>query len=264
MNNLPNHYKFTGKERDTETGLDYFGARYYANVAGRFMSPDWSASPSTVPNAMFENPQTLNLYLYVKDNPESLVDADGHAYAGAYENGKPHICGDDPSFCSAMAKITAEMSENRNYPAQQQMGQDPTLPTAEAPPLVSNQDKADIKTAIEFVGLVGAPELGELGVAGKALSEAGEAAKALKIEKLTSKAKELYPKLAEKAAQLHHVIPKYLGGAKDGALVKIPAAYHQLITNAFRTLAPYGKGISRTAEEVTNIVKQVYSKYPLP
>jgi RHS repeat-associated protein len=35
-------YKFTGKERDTETGLDNFGARYYGSNMGRFMTPDWS------------------------------------------------------------------------------------------------------------------------------------------------------------------------------------------------------------------------------
>jgi len=33
--NDSNHYKFTGKERDSETGLDYFGARYYGNTIGR-------------------------------------------------------------------------------------------------------------------------------------------------------------------------------------------------------------------------------------
>ena len=35
-----NHYKFTGKERDSETGLDMFGARYYGSGLGRFMTPD--------------------------------------------------------------------------------------------------------------------------------------------------------------------------------------------------------------------------------
>jgi len=35
LNNDSNHYKFTGKERDSETGLDYFGARYYGNAFGR-------------------------------------------------------------------------------------------------------------------------------------------------------------------------------------------------------------------------------------
>ncbi|MHB8889968.1 MAG: RHS repeat-associated core domain-containing protein [Acidobacteriaceae bacterium] len=35
------HFRFTGKERDAESGLDYFGARYYSSAMGRFMSPDW-------------------------------------------------------------------------------------------------------------------------------------------------------------------------------------------------------------------------------
>ena len=37
---------FTSKERDAETGLDYFGARYFSSAQGRFTSPDWSAVPS--------------------------------------------------------------------------------------------------------------------------------------------------------------------------------------------------------------------------
>ena len=39
----PTENHFTGKERDTESGNDYFGARYYASNMGRWMSPDWSA-----------------------------------------------------------------------------------------------------------------------------------------------------------------------------------------------------------------------------
>jgi RHS repeat-associated protein len=69
---------FTGKERDTESGNDYFGARYYASSMGRFMSPDWSAKMEPVPYAKLDNPQTLNLYAYVGNNPLRFVDADGH------------------------------------------------------------------------------------------------------------------------------------------------------------------------------------------
>ena len=68
----------TGKERDTETGLDYFGARYYGSNMGRWMSPDWSASPEPVPYAKLDNPQTLNLYGYVQNNPATRFDLDGH------------------------------------------------------------------------------------------------------------------------------------------------------------------------------------------
>ena len=66
----------TGKERD-KTGLDYFGARYYGSNMGRFLSPDWSADPTPVPYADLSNPQTLNLYQYVGNNPLATADADG-------------------------------------------------------------------------------------------------------------------------------------------------------------------------------------------
>jgi RHS repeat-associated protein len=70
--------KFTGKERDTETGLDYFGARYLSSNMGRFMTPDWADAPTPVPYANFGDPQSLNLYGYVKNNPERGIDVDGH------------------------------------------------------------------------------------------------------------------------------------------------------------------------------------------
>jgi len=68
----------TGKERDTESGNDYFGARYYASNMGRWMSPDWAAKAIPVPYAKLDNPQTLNLYAYVGNNPLSRRDPDGH------------------------------------------------------------------------------------------------------------------------------------------------------------------------------------------
>lgn len=73
-----NRFKFTGKERDTESGLDYFGARYYASTMGRFLSPDWAAKATPVPYAKLDNPQSLNLYAYVLNNPLSHTDPDGH------------------------------------------------------------------------------------------------------------------------------------------------------------------------------------------
>ncbi len=70
---------FTGKERDPESGLDYFYARYYSSTLGRFMTPDWAAAPTAVPYATFGDPQTLNLYAYVNNNPNTGIDFDGHA-----------------------------------------------------------------------------------------------------------------------------------------------------------------------------------------
>ena len=73
-----NAYKFEGKERDAETGNDDFGARYYSNRFGRWLSADWSNVPAPVPYANLTNPQTLNLYAMVSDDPESFADLDGH------------------------------------------------------------------------------------------------------------------------------------------------------------------------------------------
>ena len=71
-------FKFTGKERDTESGLDYFGARYYGSNMGRWMSPDWADKPEAVPYSSLDNPQSLNLHGYVLNNPLSKADPDGH------------------------------------------------------------------------------------------------------------------------------------------------------------------------------------------
>jgi RHS repeat-associated protein len=66
-------YKFTGKERDTESGLDYFGARYMSSSMGRFMSPD----PGWYLQADVKNPQSWNQYSYVLNNPLINTDPDG-------------------------------------------------------------------------------------------------------------------------------------------------------------------------------------------
>jgi RHS repeat-associated protein len=78
VQHAPWTHKFTGKERDTESGLDNFGARYMGSSLGRFMTPDWAAKPTDVPYADFGNPKSLNLYSYVNNNPLSKADPDGH------------------------------------------------------------------------------------------------------------------------------------------------------------------------------------------
>jgi RHS repeat-associated protein len=71
---------FTGKERDAESGNDYFEARYYSSAMGRFLSPDWSAKVEPVPYSKLDDPQSLNLYAYVQNNPLIRVDVDGHDF----------------------------------------------------------------------------------------------------------------------------------------------------------------------------------------
>ena len=64
----------TGKERDSESGLDYFGARHYASSMARWMSPD----PINLTSARLVNPtNTLNKYVYGGNNPLKYIDRDG-------------------------------------------------------------------------------------------------------------------------------------------------------------------------------------------
>jgi RHS repeat-associated protein len=70
--------KFGSYERDNETGLDYFGARYFSSIQGRFTSPDWSPLLVPVPYADLNDPQTINRYSYVRNNPLWRMDKDGH------------------------------------------------------------------------------------------------------------------------------------------------------------------------------------------
>ena len=66
--------QFTQKERDVETGLDYFEARYYASTQGRFTSVD-----PLLASAKRRNPQTWNRYTYGMNNPLRFTDPDGEA-----------------------------------------------------------------------------------------------------------------------------------------------------------------------------------------
>ena len=79
--------KFTGKERDAETGLDYVGARYFSGAQGRFSSPD----PLLNSGRPWE-PRSWNRYAYVLNNPLRYTDP-----AGMYEWDKN--CGTDDKIC---------------------------------------------------------------------------------------------------------------------------------------------------------------------
>ncbi|MGH9530767.1 MAG: RHS repeat-associated core domain-containing protein, partial [Terriglobales bacterium] len=90
-NSDPNPYKFTGKERDGESGLDYFIARHYSSNLGRFLQPDeFAGGPvdafssndplpeSPLPYADITNPKSLNKYTYTYNNPLRYTDPNGH------------------------------------------------------------------------------------------------------------------------------------------------------------------------------------------
>ena len=64
--------RYTGQEQDLESGLNYFGARYYASLNGRFMRPDDPGYMNLV------DPRTWNLYTYGYNNPLRFIDPSGH------------------------------------------------------------------------------------------------------------------------------------------------------------------------------------------
>jgi RHS repeat-associated protein len=72
VNSCPQNYKFTGYERDSETGFDYALYRVYDSRIGRFTAPDVNQGALT-------SSQTLNRYAYAADNPVSLTDLSGLA-----------------------------------------------------------------------------------------------------------------------------------------------------------------------------------------
>ena len=83
----------TGKERDAESGNDYFGARYYSSNMGRFSSPD----PSALDYADPTNPQSLNLYAYAWNNPLINIDPTGLECVwsdGSYDSNDDSSTGD--------------------------------------------------------------------------------------------------------------------------------------------------------------------------
>ena len=84
-------HRFTGQERDDESDLDYFGARYFGASLGRFISPD-----PLMASAKVSNPQTWNRYAYTLNNPLRYIDPDGLEV--------PDDCVQDPE-CTIVVKI---------------------------------------------------------------------------------------------------------------------------------------------------------------
>ena len=82
-----NSYKFTGKERDSESGLDNFGARYNSSSMGKFMSPD----PDNISGILHldDDPQSWNGYSYVRNNPLNLTDPTGTVFCRPAGTGDP-------------------------------------------------------------------------------------------------------------------------------------------------------------------------------
>ena len=106
-------YRYTGKEKD-DSGLYYYGARYYDDALGRFLATD-----SVLPNVY--EPQQLNRFAYVRNNPLKLVDPDGHAliaaialgaFVASYVTGKTIVIAGVAISASAVIAYVAGTDDN--------------------------------------------------------------------------------------------------------------------------------------------------------
>lgn len=102
-NTCPQNYKYTAKERDTESGLDNFGARYSASSLGRFMSPDALKGSAT-------NPQNWNRYTYALNRPLIGIDPSGYLtiIIGGTFNGNPAYAQSGTPFNTAVSQYFHE------------------------------------------------------------------------------------------------------------------------------------------------------------
>jgi RHS repeat-associated protein len=92
--------KFGSKERDTETGLDYFGFRYHSSMQGRFTSPD-----RPLVDQWEDDPQSWNLYSYVTNNPLKYVDPYGLWKRLTNSDGREIWIAEEGDTLTSLAKI---------------------------------------------------------------------------------------------------------------------------------------------------------------
>ena len=86
--NYDERYKFTGKERDAESGYDYFGARYYASPFSFWLSVD----------PLADKYPAISPYAYCTWNPIKFVDPDGNSVVVDDDGKIINISDDDDIF----------------------------------------------------------------------------------------------------------------------------------------------------------------------
>lgn len=161
--------KFTGKERDTETGLDYFGARYMSAAQGRFTSPD-----APLIDQSPHDPQSWNLYAYGRNNPLKFTDPTGNSAESAQAENE-YACrigasGCNPDFVAGMylspeGRYAMQVAPNGNVKFPRMSSQsDPTggpvLDAMILGPVLSKALQAALRAASERLGLEVAADVG--------------------------------------------------------------------------------------------------------
>ncbi len=166
-------HHFTSKMRDTESGLDYFLARYYTSDLGRFLTPDWAAAPTAVPYASFGDPQTLNLYAYVNNNPDTEIDMGGHwgpqgpQWGETGWLGARYMGGDPNTSAGGDATQNGDPFVNTNYGTEMTEGES-SIEALWNTPAPSNPDPPDPTSLTDYVDIsywwTGAGGFGHIGI----------------------------------------------------------------------------------------------------
>jgi RHS repeat-associated protein len=257
--------QFTGQERDGEVGADYFGARMYVTQHGRFVSVD------PLYKQAIKEPQRWNRFAYALGNPLRFRDPDGRAADDCY------ALPVSTSWLDPVSALAAFFTQQNACRSQESPAVDAAVERFEEVVQVVGEVSTAVGDMVSFSVALDNGEItpgggggssirtyieGAVAVAGVLKGKPGQALRKFKPSKMAlNKAKKAFPKKAGKTDK-HHEAPKYLGGDPDGDLVEIDSAYHQLITNEFRGLHPYGLG-PVDDELRQQIMDKVYQKYPI-
>ncbi len=231
-------FGFAGGLYDPQTGLVHFGARDYDPTTGRWTSKDPIG---------FEGGST-GLYTYVGNDPINVVDPSGLGEIKPYTPTWSESAQDWLERYLKMRPLWQHMDANSPYTNGQFLMAVFSVAGLELGIIPGAAAEEFAPAAVESGGGITADEIS-----------------AQRIRELVDFAGRKYPGKAGKL-EFHHVLPRYLGGAVNGTTVVLDAAYHQLITNAFRNAMQYGSvGIrSLSLGEVGELLHQIYRSLPLP
>ena len=264
-------FRYTGQRYDSDFGLYDYKARTYSPALGRFLQPD--------PAGVDMGP---NLYAYVGNDPLGAEDPGGmrgcviRYGCGGGISTVEGVVGSDANVENALlangmgplAQGTAGAGQAESNVSGVSVPSVDNIRIAQGPAIPEvDPDPAD--NARDEIGRVPDSEISRI-ESGRIQdpSYTYDQTKEPTVQNFKDDIeKDLDP--TTRAAfrsdplELHHIQPRYLGGERNGRVVAIPRSYHRSITNAFRQLAPYGRTIP-SPEDVVRIMKQVYSKFPLP